>query len=119
MKRKYQASQNLNEVEREDVEKELKLGYMNLSEHLFDQAKMNFLLALQYDSACADAYWGLMLEKCKIANEEELYQNPVKYKDVVYLNEYESAMTFAEEGQKSAYDQLLERIYAIKEGENY
>lgn len=119
MKRKYQASQDLSEIDKERVVKELRLGYLNLSEHLFEQAKINFLLALQFDSACADAYWGLMLEKCNISSEEELYQNPVKYKEVVYLNEYESAMQFADENQKNTYNQLLERIYAIKEGENY
>jgi len=119
MKRKYQASKDIAEFDKERVNKELKLGYLNLSEHLFEQAKINFLLALQFDSGCADAYWGLMLEKYKIANEEDLYQNPVKYKDIVYLNEYEQAMAFADKDQKNAYNQLLERIYAIKEGENY
>ena len=119
MKRKYQASQEIVGEEQEKVLREVELGYLNLSEHLFEQAQMNFLLALQYDSKCSDAYWGLMLEKYKIANEEDLYQNPVKYKEVVYLNEYENAIAFASEAQKNAYNQLLERIYAINEGEKY
>ena len=117
--RVYSVSEDLDEVEKKKALKELKLGYMNLSEELFDQAKMDFVLALQYDSKCADAYWGLMLEKCQIRSENDLFINPVKYKEVVFLNEYQNAMKFASEFQKKYYAELLERIYAINEGENY
>ncbi len=116
--RVYCASEDLNEEERTKVIKELKLGYINLSEELFEQAKLNFMLALQYDSKCADAYWGLMLEKCQIRSESELYSNPIRYKEVVFLNEYQHAMEFAGETQKKYYDELLERIYAVNQGEN-
>ena len=117
--RVYSASEDLDENEKQKVLKELKLGYMNLSEEMFDQAKMNFMLALQYDSKCSDAYWGLMLEKCQIRSENDLFINPVKYKEVVFLNEYQHAMEFASDFQKKYYGELLERIYAINEGENY
>ncbi|MBR1890536.1 MAG: hypothetical protein IJ817_02480 [Clostridia bacterium] len=114
-----QASENLSEEERKKVVRELKLGYLNLSEELFDQAEMNFMLALQYDSKCADAYWGLMLEKCHVRDEQDLFSNPVTYKEVMFLNEYERAFEFATEDQKKYYNEILERIYAINEGEKY
>lgn len=116
--RVYYASEGISEEDRTKVVKELKLGYMNLSEELFEQAKMDFMLALQYDSKCSDAYWGLMLEKCQIRDEGELFSNPIKYKEVVFLNEYQHAMEFANETQKKYYEELLERIYAVNQGEN-
>ena len=56
--RLYQASKSAPEDRKLQVLKELRLGYLNLSEGMFEQARLNFLLALQYDSKCADAYWG-------------------------------------------------------------
>lgn len=119
MKRSYVASEKLSGEEKLKVEKELELGYMNLSELLFDQARINFLLALQYDSSCADAYWGLILVKFQLKSEDELFENPLVYKDVVFLKEYERAMQFANENQKNIYNQILERIYAVNEGDKY
>lgn len=119
MKRTYQVSKDLPENEKERALKEVKLGYLNLSENMFDQAKINFLLALQYDSKCADAYWGLMLEKFQLGNEDELYSNPVKFKEAIYLPECEKALQFAGENQLKQFKDLLERIYAINEGDNY
>lgn len=116
--RNYRASDGLAEEEKQKVVKELRLGYINLSEQLFEQAKVNFMLALQYDSACADAYWGLMLEKFQVRSEHELYDNPVTYKEAVYLPEYQNAMAFADEDQKKYYNEILERIYAINQGED-
>lgn len=118
MKRRYEASENLKDEEKLKVEKELRLGYLNLSEMLFDQAKINFTLALQYDSACADAYWGLLLCKFQLKNEDLLFENPVAYKDVVFLSEYENAMRFASDEKRNVYNQILERIYAINQGDN-
>jgi len=119
MKRTYQVSNDLREDVKERALKELKLGYLNLSEKMFDQAKINFLLTLQYDSKCADAYWGLMLEKFQLGNEDELYSNPVKYKEAIYLPECEQALQFAEKNQLKRFKNLLERIYAVNEGDNY
>lgn len=116
--RNYQASEGLSKEDAEKVVRELKLGFLNLSEQLFDQAKVNFLLALQYDSHCADAYWGLMLEKFQVRSEHELYENPVTYKEAVYLPEYQNAMEFASEQQRKYYNEILERIYAVNKGEN-
>lgn len=119
MKRTYKTSVDLAESEIPKTIKELKLGYLNLSDGMFEQAKMNFLLALQYDSKCADAYWGLMLVKFQLRNEDELYSNPVVYKSAVYLPECEKALQFASETQKKQYGDLLERIVKINEGDNY
>lgn len=119
MKRTYQTSGMLPESEVEKTLKELRLGYLNLSDGMFEQAKMNFLLALQFDSHCADAYWGLMLVKFQLTNEDELYLNPVTYKSAVYLPECQNALNFAEKTQRKQFDALLERIYKINEGDNY
>jgi hypothetical protein len=118
MKRRYEASDSLNEEDKLRVEKELRLGYLNLGELFFEQARLNFTLALQYDSKCADAYWGLMLCKFQAKSEDLLFENPVVYKDVVLLPEYEKAMTFASEEKRKIYEQILERIYAIIKGES-
>lgn len=119
MKRTYCPSSGLDKEKAEKVRKELSLGFLNLSDGFFEQAKMNFLLALNLDDKCADAYWGLMLEKCQIENEDWLYSSPVKYKAVVMLPEYEKALSLADEDLKNKYLDLLERIYKINEGDNY
>ena len=119
MKRNYQVSSGLAEKDATKTLKELKLGYLNLSDGMFEQAKTNFLLTLQYDSKCADAYWGLMLVKFGLKNEDDLFANPVYYKSAIYLPEYEKALEFANETQKATYQSLLERIYKVNEGDNY
>lgn len=119
MKRQLRVSTNLPEQEKQKVLNELKLGYLNLSDEMFDQAKLNFMLALQYDSSCAEAYWGMMLTKCRISNEDMLYSNPTTYKEVVHLPECQKALEFAEEDLRRIYTTLLERIFAINEGDSY
>lgn len=119
MKRTYQLSSNLSKEVEEKARKELELGYLNLSDEFFEQAKTNFLLTLQYDEKCADAYWGLMLVKFSLSNEDELYQNPVKFKSALYLPECEKALELADEDLKNKYLSLLERIQKINEGDNY
>ena len=119
MKRQYKTSASVLDENKELVEKELKLGYMNLSEELFEAARMDFLLAAELDPNCADAFWGLMLEKENIKDEDDLSENPVKYKEIVYTEYYDKAMANASEEQKSCYNQILERIHAINEGDNY
>ena len=47
MKRSYQTSPDLNPEDKTKTMKELNLGYLNLSDEMFEQAKTNFLLALQ------------------------------------------------------------------------
>lgn len=118
MKRRYEASDSLSDEEKLRVEKELRLGYLNLTEMFFEQARLNFSLALQYDSSCADAYWGLMLCKYQAKSEDLLFENPVVYKDVVLLPEYEKAMHYASNEKRKIYEQILERIYAIVQGES-
>lgn len=119
MKRFYEASENVDGEQKLKVEKELRMGYLNLSEMLFDQAKIDFVLALQYDSACADAYWGLLLCKHKLKTEDLLFDDAMTYKDVVFDKEFESAMRFASKEKKEIYNKIMERIYTINEGENY
>jgi hypothetical protein len=119
MKRVYQVSKGLAKNEETKALKELKLGYLNLSDGMFSQAKINFLLVLQYDSKCADAYWGLMLQKFQLKNEDDLYSNPVQYKSAITLPECESALNFADETQKAVYQNLLEEIYKVNEGDKY
>ena len=111
--RLYQASKSAPEDRKLQVLKEIRLGYLNLSEGMFEQARLNFLLALQYDSKCADAYWGLMLYKLKIKNEEELLQDPPKYKDVMKMQECQNAFTFGDDTQKKIYEGFLEEINKI------
>ncbi len=119
MKRTYLTSKNVPEQNKESTLKELTLGYLNLKEGFFKQANMNFQLALELDPDCADAWWGLMLAKFEISNEDILYSEPVKYKSAIYLPECEKALALADEDQKKRYQDLLERIYKIKEGEQY
>ncbi len=111
--RMYQASKSTPEDRKSSVLKELRLGYLNLSEGMFEQARLNFLLALQYDSKCADAYWGLMLYKLNIKKESELLQDPMKYKDVMKMQECQNAFTFGDDNQKKIYEGLLEEINKI------
>lgn len=119
MKRTYQVSRDLEKDVEKLALKELNLGYLNLSEKMFEQAELNFLLTLQFDSKCADAYWGLMLVKFQLSNEDELYSNPVKYKSAIFLPECEKALSFADATLKQKYKDLLERVYKINEGDKY
>ncbi len=119
MKRTFQASKGvLPEVEKR-VLQELKLGYLNLSDGFFPQAEVNFKLALQLDKACADAFWGLMLVQFECKNEDELYSNPVAYKGVLDVEQCKLALESADKSLRKKYLDLLERIYKIREGENY
>lgn len=115
----YQASKSVSPEQQSSVLKELRLGYLNLSEGMFEQARLNFLLALQYDSKCADAYWGLMLYKLKVKNEGELLKDPMAFKNVMSMPECQNAFTFGDDGQKKIYEDLLEGVNAIVTGENY
>lgn len=119
MKRRYVASENLDAETKARVEKELILGYLNLSEGFFDQAQTNFEVALKIDEKCADAWWGMMLSKFQISNENSLYDEPVKYKSVLLLTECQKALECANDAQKNIYADLLERINKINEGDNY
>ena len=119
MKRQLKISSNSSEDLKEKILKELKLGHLNLSDGMFEQARLNFLVALEYDKTCAEAYWGMMLTKCQISNENALYSYPAIYKDVVLLPEYEKALKFADEELKKVYKSLLENIEMINEGDKY
>lgn len=119
MKRTYECSADLSEELKEKVSKELNLGFLNLSDGFFPQAEMNFKVALEFDKTCPDAFWGLCLVGLKLENEDELYSNPVKYKDVLKMEECHKALENASEDLRNKYESLLERIYKINEGENY
>lgn len=119
MSRHYQASKSLSEEDQAKVLKELRLGFLNLSESMFEQARLNFSLALQYDSKCADAYWGLMLYKLRIADEGQLLKAPLKFKDVLKMAECQNAFTFGDDIQKKIYEDLLEGVNAIVTADNY
>ena len=83
MKREYKVSKDCHNPE--GTLKELKLGYINLSDGLFDLAQMNFDMVIHSDPYCADAFWGLILCKYQIRNEDVLLTNATAYKDLVYL----------------------------------
>lgn len=119
MKRTLRLSSSCSEEIESSFLKELTLGYLNLADEMFDQAEMNFKLVIKYDGRCADAYWGLMLAKCQISSEEKLYTDAVKYRNVVFLEEYSKALELAEENQKKQFENLLKQIKKINEGENY
>ncbi len=119
MKRTYQISLDINPQYRDRASKELQLGYLNLADGFFEQAEMNFKITLGLDPKCADAYWGLMLVKLGLGNEDELYANAVKYKLAPFLPECIEALNLADKDLKTKYNSLLERIYSINEGDNY
>lgn len=119
MKRQYEASASISPEDEGKVIRELKLGYLNIADGAFEQAKINFMLALQYDSKCADAYWGLMLVKFQITNEDLLETEPLTYKVALALPECQNALQFASDKQLAQYKNLLERIEKINEGDNY
>lgn len=119
MKRKHICSSSAEQEKKEEIEKELQLGYINLSDEFFEQAKANFTVALELDPDCADAFWGLMLAKCQIKNENLLLEKPVLYKNICFLPECENALAKADENLKKIYMELLEKINKINEGENY
>lgn len=119
MKRTYQTSKDLPADLQEKTLKELTLGYLNLKDECFDEAKLNFDLALAYDPKCADAFWGQMLVKFQLDDEDKLYQEPVLYKSAIFLPECENALKFAETNQKKTFENILERIHKINEGDNY
>ena len=117
MKRTYQVSAGIADKER--ALKELNLGYLNLEDKMFEQAKLSFGIVLQYDPKCADAYWGLMLAKFQLSNENDLTNNAVLYKTAIYLPEYDNAMKYADKDQKSRFDDMLENVYRINAGDNF
>lgn len=119
MKRSLYVSENLSEEEKTQVMKELKLGYLNLEDELFEQAKLNFDLVLQIDSSNADAYWGLMLVKFQLRSEELLFSEAMTYKSAIYLPEYQKAMQYAQKKQKEIFESNMKRIYQINAGDNY
>ena len=119
MKRTYITSLNLDEQLAKKAKKELTLGYLNLEDGMFEQAKLNFELALEFDKTCADAFWGLMLVKFQLKDEDELYANPIKYKSAIYLPECQKALDYAQENQRKVFTNILDRIFKINEGDNY
>ncbi len=119
MKRTYQASTNLDKETTEKVLRELKLGYLNLEDGFFDEAETNFRLSLEFDPNCADAWWGLSLSKFQISNEDQLFSNPMQYKNITMLDECKNALEFADNSQKNIFKSLLESIDKINEGDNY
>ena len=119
MKRFYEASSGVDEETAKSVVKELRLGYMNLDEGMFEQARINFQLAISLDPKCADAYWGLMLFKLNIKNEDDLTENPLDYKNAINLAEYKKAMECAGDDKKKIFDTLMEGVRAVNAGDNY
>ncbi len=115
MKRELKVSDGVGE----NVLKELKLGYINLADGFFDLAQTNFDLVILADPKCADAFWGLMLGKCHIRNEDVLLTNATLYKNVVFLKEYQNALIYADDDQKAIYNNLLSEIIKINSGEEY
>ncbi len=117
MKRTYQVSSNV--ADKEKALKELNLGYLNLEDQMFEQARLSFEIVLQYDPKCADAYWGLMLAKFQLPNENDLTDNAIHYKTAIYLPEYENAMKYADKDQKRRFDDMMENIYKINAGDDF
>lgn len=119
MKRSLFVTETLSEQDKTQVLKDLKLGYLNLEDEMFEQAKLNFQLALQLDSTNADAYWGLMLAKFQLNSEEKLFSDAMTYKSAVYLPEYQKAMEYAQTEQKKLFENTMKRINQINAGDNY
>ena len=119
MKRRYQCSQGLSKDQILATQNELNLGYLNLQDEMFEQAKQHFQLALSIDRNCADAFWGLMLERFKIKNEDDLFSYPTKYKSALNTKECQKACECANDEQREIYKNLLERIAKIEDGEKY
>ena len=119
MKRSLFVTETLNEQDKVQTLKDLRLGYLNLEDGMFDQAKLNFQLVLQADSKNADAYWGLMLVKFQLKSEEMLFSDAMTYKSAIYLPEYQKAMEFAQAKQKKIYENIMKRINQINAGDNY
>lgn len=102
-----------------ELQNELNLGYINLEDGLFDLAKMNFEIVMSQEDTCSDAYWGMMLAKLGISNEDDLLLYPTKYKSAISLIECDKALNNANRQQKKIYGDLLIKIYRINEGDNY
>lgn len=119
MRRSCFVSQGLSEEAQHKCLKELQLGFLNLEDEMFEQADLNFSVALKYDKNCAEAYWGKTLTKFQIKSEDLLYIEPVKYQSVLLLPECQKALELANESQKKIYQNILEKIYLINQGENY
>lgn len=119
MRKTYQVSEGLEEEKKDEALRELQLGYLNLREGFFPQAEMSFQIVLVMDEHCADAWWGLMLCKLQISNEDKLYSNAVEFKTILSMKECENALKEATDTQKKIYDNILENIYRINEGDNY
>ncbi len=115
MKRELKVSDDV----AESVLKELKLGYINLADGLFDLAQTNFDLVILSDPKCADAFWGLMLAKCHIRKEDVLLNNATLYKNIIFLKEYQNALMYADDEQKAIYQNLLSEIAKINAGEEF
>lgn len=115
MKRELKVSDGVSE----SILKELKLGYINLADGFFDLAQTNFDLVILSDPKCADAFWGLMLCKCHIRNEDVLLTNATLYKNIVFLKEYQNALIYADDDQKAIYNTLLSEIMKINSGDEY
>ncbi len=117
MKRELSVDKNCENSE--SVLNELRLGYINLEDGLFNLAQTNFDMVILADPTCADAYWGLMLCKYKIRREEALKSNATLYKDIVKLKEYDKAMENADETKKGIFKNLLSEILKLQQGDNY
>ena len=104
---------------KEKLLRELKLGYLNLSDGLFDEAQMCFDVALCFDENCAEAFWGKMLAKLQVKEEDFLNSQANDFKLATQLVECEKALKLASEEQKKVYENLLAQINKINQGENY
>ena len=55
----------------------------------------------------------------KLDNEDLLYSNPMANKTATSLLECQNALEYANENLRKKYDDLLERINKINEGDNF
>ena len=94
----------------EDTFRELKLGYLNVKEEMYDLAQTNFDLVIIADKTCADAFWGLMLCKLQVNDENVFVAEPDKYTSVFRLKEYQNAMKYATKEQKATYTNFIKDI---------
>ncbi len=119
MLRQLFVSKDLDEQLSMKLQKELKLGYINLQDQMWEQAKLCFNLILQADEKCADAYWGIMLANLELSNENDLSSDPLKFKDVLQMPELRKALQNANQSQTKIYTDILENIIKINVGDNY
>lgn len=103
----------------EDTLRELKLGYLNIKDGMFDLAQTNFDMVIISDKTCADAFWGLMLCKLQVRDENVFITDAEKYTKIFHLKEYQNAIKYANKEQKATYVNFIKDIPGYEMADDY